>query len=363
MSNTLIVPEEMTREKIELIKRTVAVGTSDDELALFLYTAKRTGLDPLSKQIHAIMRWNKSANRHVMTIQTAIDGYRLIADRTGKLAGISDPVFDDETKANPNKASVTVKKIVEGHICEFTASARWSEYAALNETGGFMWKKMPYLMLGKCAEALALRKAFPADLSGVYTNEEMAQADTVEGRKVIEAEIERQKAEPASIPPEPEFHYTPKTGMLICRVIYSAQKQSQGKDKRWFAALKIDGVLDDVTKSNMIFSWHTSTHEALAGSKGKLIKCVVEQDKKGFYNITELLEVDGVKFVKPEEPKVNWELQAREAASILAMTEEELMKLLGMTDPRNSWEEAAKEIKKEIARQQKSRGAAERLGK
>lgn len=173
---------DWTREKIDLIKRTVAVGTTDDELQLFLYTAKRTGLDPLAKQIHAIKRWNSQAGREVMTVQTGIDGYRLTADRTGKLAGISDPVFDVEDKPHPGKATVTVRKLVDGNECDFSASARWGEYVQTKKDGSTttMWSKMPYLMLGKCAEALALRKAFPADLSGVYTFEEMAQADSGE---------------------------------------------------------------------------------------------------------------------------------------------------------------------------------------
>lgn len=162
-----------TREQVDLIKRTVAKDTTDDELALFLYQAKRTGLDPLAGQVHCVKRNTKDGPK--MSIQTAIDGYRLIADRTGKYAGNDDPVFDDE--ANPRKATTTVYKVVEGMRVGFTASARWEQYYP-GDAQGFMWKKMPHLMLGKCAEALALRKAFPAELSGVYTHEEMAQAES-----------------------------------------------------------------------------------------------------------------------------------------------------------------------------------------
>lgn len=169
-----------TNEQVELIKRTIAVGATNDELQLFLYQAKRTGLDPLSRQIHFVKRKDKG------TIQTAIDGYRLIADRTGKYAGSDDYLFDEgigqyqhmaSDRGNPTTATATVYKSVDGMRTAFTATAAWNEYFP-GEAQGFMWKKMPYLMIGKCAEALALRKAFPAELSGVYTNEEMMQADS-----------------------------------------------------------------------------------------------------------------------------------------------------------------------------------------
>lgn len=174
-----------TNEQVELIKRTIAVGATNDELQLFLYQAKRTGLDPLSRQIHFVKR-KSSDGEGKGTIQTAIDGYRLVADRTGKYAGSDDYLFDEginqfqhinSGRKAPITATVTVWKIVQGERCPFTATARWDEYFP-GEKQGFMWKKMPYLMIGKCAESLALRKAFPAELSGLYTNEEMMQADT-----------------------------------------------------------------------------------------------------------------------------------------------------------------------------------------
>lgn len=170
------VPQiQFTRDQIELIKRTVADGTTDDELALFLYQAKRTGLDPLAKQIHCVKRGGK------MAIQTAIDGFRLTAERTGLYAGNDDTTFEggDEAKGTPPvKATHTVWKMIGGARVSFTATARWLEYFPGDNSQGFMWKKMPFHMLGKCAEALAFRKAFPAELSGVYTDDEMDQADT-----------------------------------------------------------------------------------------------------------------------------------------------------------------------------------------
>lgn len=172
--STAIARVEFTDDKIDLLKRTICKGATDDEFSLFLGQCERTGLDPFAKQIHAVKRWDAKQNRNTMSIQIGIDGYRLIADRTGLYAGNDDPVYDDEE--SPSRASVTVYKLVGGVRCAFTATARWKEYYP-GDSQGFMWKRMPCVMLGKCAEALALRKAFPAELSGLYTDAEMEQAD------------------------------------------------------------------------------------------------------------------------------------------------------------------------------------------
>lgn len=173
-----------TNEQIELIRNTVAKGATPDEFKLFMVVAARSGLDPFTKQVHFVKRAGQG------TIQTGIDGYRAIAERTKTLAGIDDAAYDSEDKPHPNKASVTVYRLIEGTRVSFTASARWNEYVP-NQGQDFMWKKMPYLMLGKVAEALALRKAFPNDLSGLYTHEEMAQADntTEQTKDAVEGKI------------------------------------------------------------------------------------------------------------------------------------------------------------------------------
>lgn len=187
---------DLSREKIELIKQTVAQGATDLELELFFHACKRTGLDPLMKQIYAVKRWDSKEKREKMTFQTGIDGYRLIADRTGRYAGSSDAEYVLGEDGFPDVAKVTVTKLVGGVPCQFSSSARWAEYVQLSKEGHptSMWKKMPFLMLAKCAEALALRKAFPAELSGVYTHEEMSQADEqkspyVESKKIVQAKM------------------------------------------------------------------------------------------------------------------------------------------------------------------------------
>lgn len=213
-----IALHQMTREQIELIKDTVAKGATDNELKLFLYTASRTGLDPLTKQIHFIKRrtYNKYTREYEErgTIQTGIDGYRVVASRNG-LAGIDDAIFDSEDKEHPNKATVTVYRNVGGTRVPFTASARWTEYVQESDeyengrkTGRkvatAMWKKMPYLMLAKVAEALALRKAFPNDLTGIYTNEEMDQAEPMKEIDTPPARMESYTVERTAPPSDDE---------------------------------------------------------------------------------------------------------------------------------------------------------------
>lgn len=175
---TALTVQDLGREKIELIKNTVAKGATDTELELFLHACKHTGLDPLMKQIYAIKRWSQADGREVMSFQTGIDGLRLIADRTGKYAGSSDAIYE-ERDGKLFLAQVTVLKIIAGEKCAFTASARYEEYVQRNRQmqPTSMWAKMPYLMLAKCAEAQALRKAFPMELSALYTPEEMSHLD------------------------------------------------------------------------------------------------------------------------------------------------------------------------------------------
>lgn len=141
-----------SREQIDLIQRTIAKGCSEDELRLFLMQCQRTGLDPFSRQIHAVKRWDSQQQREVMTIQTGIDGFRLIAERTGKYAGNDDPQYDSEEGVRPKKATVTVWKMVSGQRVPFTRSARWDEFVQTKKDGSptKFWLKMPYLMLAKC---------------------------------------------------------------------------------------------------------------------------------------------------------------------------------------------------------------------
>ena len=169
---------DWTLAKDAIAARMGGKGLTDIQWRQFQHVAESKGLDPLQSQIMPTLHFNKRTNQHDMAIITQIDGYRLIADRTGKYAGSDNPVLAfSVTKGDLVSAAVTVYKMVDGQRCPFAATAQWAEYSG----GSPMWGKMPCLMLSKCAEALALRKAFPAELSGVYTDAEMDQARTNDG--------------------------------------------------------------------------------------------------------------------------------------------------------------------------------------
>jgi phage recombination protein Bet len=168
-----------TDEQVALVKRTIGADLSNNELALFLHVAQNAGLDALARQIYAVKRGGK------MTIQTSIDGFRLIAERSRRYAGQLGPFWcgaDGEwkdvwlSKESPAAAKVGVMR--HDFKEPLWGIARWADYRS---SGGPMWDKMGAHMLAKCAEALALRRAFPQELSGLYTSDEMEQDHTGAG--------------------------------------------------------------------------------------------------------------------------------------------------------------------------------------
>lgn len=161
----------------------------DADLAVFLHVAQRTGLDPFSRQIYMIKRWDKDIGGYRWTIQTGIDGFRIIADRRNEYRGQTEPqwcgddgVWRDVWLSPKPPVAARIGVLRADFAMPIYGIALYREYAQTKQNGNLtaMWSGKPAHMIAKCAEALALRKSFPNDLSGIYTEDEMARFDTAD---------------------------------------------------------------------------------------------------------------------------------------------------------------------------------------
>ena len=177
-----------SKSQMNLIKSQICKGASDDELALFVATSQRMGLDPFARQIWGVMRPTKDGD--VLSIQVSIDGFRLIAARTNRYEGQVGPFYcgadrkwTDTWVSDEHPLIAKVGVMVFGAREPTFGYAKYSSYVQRYSQSGDptpIWQKFPDMMLGKCAEAIALRKMFPAELSGIYSPEEMAGQDFIE---------------------------------------------------------------------------------------------------------------------------------------------------------------------------------------
>ena len=191
-------PGKFNQEEMQVVRETIAPGCSDAELMLFAKVCERTGLDPFARQIYALKRKVKDDSGNWverMSLQTSIDGLRVIAERTSDYGGQLGPQWCGEDaawqdvwlKAEP-PAAARVGIVRKGFEDPVWAIALYREYVQTYKNNGelsptHMWAEKPSLMLAKCAEALALRKAFPNDMSGVYTEDEIPAPS--DGEKVM----------------------------------------------------------------------------------------------------------------------------------------------------------------------------------
>jgi phage recombination protein Bet len=189
--------EGWSPEQVAALHQLGVKDASPGDLKVFFHQSVRSGLDPFAKQIYMIGRKSKrydyEARQEIwetkQTIQTAIDGFRLIARRAADRAKhrLAEPeilwcgedgIWRDVwlPAQPPSAAKATVLRDGE----PFVAVALYREYVQTQgkeNKPNSMWSRMPANQLAKCAEALALRKAFPQDLSGLYTDDEMGQSD------------------------------------------------------------------------------------------------------------------------------------------------------------------------------------------
>lgn len=226
MSTALVAPSaSFSQEQIDIIKSQVAPkGTTNDELAMFLQYCQRTGLDPFARQIYLSERRAKDQQTGNWTVsrkpETTIDGFRVIAERNGQYAGQlgpfwcgSDGQWRDVWVAQEPPVAARVGILRHDFKEPLWAVALYEEYVQTAGQGNekrpnSMWAKMPANQLAKCAESLALRRAFPRELSGLYTREEMpseqheakqAQADYL-ASKGLEPYVADKKLPPATKP-------------------------------------------------------------------------------------------------------------------------------------------------------------------
>lgn len=220
MNTSLAVQPDQKQWETTQLAALRQLGLSDapaGDLALFLHYAQKTGLDPFSRQIYMIGRWDSRTGANRYTIQSSIDGLRIIAQRSGEYAGQTQPVWCGEdgvwrdvwlSSEMPRAAKVGVYRV--GFAEPLYAVATITSYCPLGKDGRptGLWSKMPDVMLAKVAEALAIRKAFPNDLSGIYTSEEMEQADVKTLTPATPAETPAEE-NPGATPKELTFTLDP----------------------------------------------------------------------------------------------------------------------------------------------------------
>lgn len=208
-----------TSEEVSILKTQIMPGATDPELALFGKVCAQTGLSPFARQIFAVSRmvWNKELQyeEKKWTFQTSVDGLRLVAQRSGEYEGQTltqwcgeDSKWVDVWLKTEYPRASRVGVYRKNFREPLYATAMWDSYVQTyknKKTGATevnsMWNKMPELMLAKCAESLALRKAFPQETSNLYSKEEMGQAENEPAAPQIESKPDTTTT-PSSVPPK-----------------------------------------------------------------------------------------------------------------------------------------------------------------
>lgn len=188
-------------ELLSVLQNSIYPGAAPASIKMVVGYCKAAGLDPLQKPVHIVPMWDSKAGQTRDVVMPGVNLYRTQAARSGALAGVSEPEFGPDVTETIGGASITFpawcrvtvkRRLATGEIADFTAVERWKENYAMK--GGkeksvapnAMWQRRPYAQIAKCAQAQALRVAFP-ELAAGYTADEM-EGKTIEGT-VVEGEI------------------------------------------------------------------------------------------------------------------------------------------------------------------------------
>ena len=208
MSNEIAIVDDFEKRldnQRDLVKSLFCKDANKEEFEFFFLCCKRFKLDPFAKHIYFTKLGGK------VTMITSIEGFRAIAERTGRYAPGSDTIFSYNESGKLFSAKAFVKKMTDdGTWHEVSAIAFWSEYGldGRGNSKGNVWKEKPHVMLEKCAEARALRRAFTMELSGLYGEGELDQAEVLQEEKQAKKEPQTIEFREATIVQEKVFTKT-----------------------------------------------------------------------------------------------------------------------------------------------------------
>lgn len=255
-------------ELIHTLQNSLYPGASRQSVELVLSYCSARGLDPLRKPVHIVPMWDKNLKQMRDVIMPGIGQYRIDAARTQQYAGQGEPTFGpaitgrwgDVEVVYPEWCRVVVLRLVNGTPVEFVAVERWTENYATKEKGSAvpnsMWARRPYAQLSKCAEAQALRKAFPEEIGSEPTADETRTllddaappAATDHGFMPQEAEAKADEAKPEPQASKAPIDVDPATGE-----IKSAKPATEGMKASLKRALAAHGKTEEQMKAALGF--------------------------------------------------------------------------------------------------------------
>jgi phage recombination protein Bet len=262
MSNitTVNTSNEIDQHIWSALKNSLYTGARDESIKMVLDYCKAAKLDPMQKPVHIVPMSVRNAvtgkYEYKDVVMPGVGLYRIQAARSNQYAGVSEPEFGEDVTCNlggveityPKWCRVTVKKLVNNTIVEFTAKEYWLEnYASKKDerTPNTMWQKRPYGQLAKCAEAQALRKAFPEIISQHPTAEEM------EGKDINDLEIEVKnitpKAQNISSKLDAvlsDFTQEPKETLAELMELVKLHNISSEVINKWTRAAEVESIAD-----------------------------------------------------------------------------------------------------------------------